>query len=84
LQSKDIKRLIQSGLTTAEIIVEGDGNHFQAIIVSDDFEDRSMVQRHQLVYKTLGEKMGGEIHALSMQTYTPAEWELKRDLSLIK
>ena len=56
--------------------VEGeDGTHFSAIIVSDEFAGKSMVQQHQVVYKTLGTKMGNEIHALSMQTFTPEQWE---------
>ena len=70
-----IKELIIAGLPDADVIVEGDdGTHFQARIISEQFVGKTMVQQHQLVYKTLGEKMGREIHALSMQTYTPEEW----------
>ena len=54
--------------------VRGDGHHFEAVIVSGDFAGRSKVQQHQLVYKALGSRMHAEIHALSMQTYTPEEW----------
>ena len=53
----------------------GDGQHFQALIVSAQFAGRSRVQRHQLVYKALGDRMREEIHALSMQTLTPDEWK---------
>ncbi len=71
-----IKKLIESGLPDADIIVEGDdGTHFQARIISAAFSGKSMVQQHQMVYKTLGEKMGTDIHALSIQTYTPEAWE---------
>jgi acid stress-induced BolA-like protein IbaG/YrbA len=71
-----IKELIESGLPGADILVEGeDGTHFQARIVSDSFAGKNMVQQHQMVYKTLGDKMGTDIHALSIQTYTPEEWE---------
>ena len=71
-----IKELIESGIPGADVLVEGDdGTHFQARIVSELFTDKSMVQQHQMVYKTLGEKMGTDIHALSFQTYTPEEWE---------
>lgn len=69
-----IKQLIESGLPGADIIVEGDdGTHFQARIVSELFAGKTMIQQHQMVYKTLGDKMGTDIHALSIQTYTPDE-----------
>jgi acid stress-induced BolA-like protein IbaG/YrbA len=57
--------------------VIGDGQHFQAVVVSGAFSGKSRVQRHQLVYKALGERMREEIHALSMQTLTPEEWNKK-------
>ena len=69
-----IKQLIESGLPGADIIVEGDdGTHFQARIVSELFAGKTMIQQHQMVYKTLGDKMGTDIHALSIKTYTPDE-----------
>ena len=52
----------------------GDGQHFQALVVSAAFAGKSRVQRHQLVYAALGERMREEIHALSMRTLTPEEW----------
>jgi len=55
--------------------VIGDGQHFQAVVVSNAFAGKSRVQRHQLVYKALGDRMREEIHALSMQTLTPEEWK---------
>lgn len=71
-----IKELIEVGLPGADVVVEGDdGTHFQARIISDLFDGMTMVQQHQMVYKTLGEKMGTDIHALSFQTFTPEEWE---------
>jgi acid stress-induced BolA-like protein IbaG/YrbA len=55
--------------------VEGDGRHWYATIVSDQFEGLRLIQRHQKVYATLGQKMQtDEVHALSMKTYTPSEW----------
>ena len=70
-----IKEMIESGLPGADVVVIGDdGTHFEARIVSDQFEGLSMVKQHQMVYKTLGEKMGTDIHALSFQTYTPEQW----------
>ena len=65
---------IEAGLACEHVEVIGDGQHFQALIVSTSFEGRNRVQRHQLVYRALGERMREEIHALSMQTLTPEEW----------
>ena len=69
-----VKAGIQAGLVCEHLEVAGDGQHFQALIVSREFEGRSRVQRHQLVYAALGERMREEIHALSMKTLTPQEW----------
>ena len=54
--------------------VEGDGQHFNAVIVSKAFEGKRPIQRHQLVYAALGDRMREEIHALSMKTLTPEEF----------
>lgn len=62
------------GVKTTQLIVNGDGRHFEAIIVSPEFEGKSLMQRHRLVYAALGERMREEIHALSMETLTPEEW----------
>jgi acid stress-induced BolA-like protein IbaG/YrbA len=69
----DIKRAIEAGLACDRLEVIGDGEHFQAVIVSAEFEGLTRVKRHQLVYAALGDRMREEIHALSMQTLTPAE-----------
>lgn len=71
---ESVKNGIAAGLACEHLEVIGDGQHFQAIIVSAAFEGRSRVQRHQLVYAALGERMREEIHALSMKTLTPQEW----------
>ena len=68
-----IKQSIESGLACEHVEVIGDGQHFQAVIVSADFAGKSRVQRHQLVYAALGDRMREEIHALSMRTLTPEE-----------
>ena len=70
---EDIKMWIEAGLSGSPVDVTGDGRHFDAVIVSAQFEGKSAVQRHQLVYSVLGEKMRADIHALSMRTVTPAE-----------
>jgi acid stress-induced BolA-like protein IbaG/YrbA len=65
---------IAAGLACEHVEVVGDGQHFQALVVSAQFAGKSRVQRHQLVYAALGERMREEIHALSMRTLTPEEW----------
>jgi acid stress-induced BolA-like protein IbaG/YrbA len=69
-----IKRAIESGMTCEHVEVVGDGQHFQAVIVSEAFAGLPKVRQHQLVYAALGDRMREEIHALSMQTLTPAQW----------
>jgi len=69
----DIKRAIEARLACDRLEVIGDGEHFQAVIVSAEFTGLTRVKRHQLVYAALGDRMREEIHALSMQTLTPAE-----------
>ena len=71
----DVRRYIAAGLECSVLEVEGDGRHFSALIVSPAFEGRTRVARHQLVYAALGERMREEVHALSMRTLTPAEYE---------
>ncbi len=71
---EDVKRYIANGLACEHLQVQGDGQHFEAVIVSSAFDGKSRVQRHQLVYAALGERMRAEVHALSMKTLTPAEW----------
>ena len=70
---EDIKMWIEAGLSGSQVDVTGDGRHFDAVIVSSEFEGKSAVQRHQLVYSVLGEKMRADLHALSMRTVTPSE-----------
>lgn len=69
-----IRDAIAQGLSCATIEVDGDGHHFQALIVSAAFEGASRIERHRLVYAALGDRMRQEIHALSMRTLTPGEF----------
>lgn len=71
---QDIERWIAAVLPCDLLQVKGDGQHFDAVIVSGEFRGKNMVQQHQLVYKALGERMREEIHALSMKTFTPEDW----------
>ena len=66
---------IKNGLECIHLEVEGDGQHFSAVIVSPAFAGKSRIQRHQLVYAALGDRMREEIHALSMKTLTPEEYQ---------
>ena len=71
---EQLKQWIESGFSdSANIAVEGDGHHFEAVIVADEFSGKSRIQRHQFVYAILGDKMKAEVHALSMKTLTPEE-----------
>ncbi|MDR0261377.1 MAG: BolA family transcriptional regulator [Comamonas sp.] len=75
MTAEDLQDIITAGLACEHIALEGDGRHWFATIVSPAFEGKRLIQRHQLVYATLGQKMHtDEVHALSMKTYTPAEW----------
>ncbi len=72
---ESIKHNIEHGMATVHLRVSGDGRHFEAVVVSEEFTGKSRVQRHQRVYQTLGDRMREEIHALSVKTFTPQEWE---------
>ena len=69
----EVRDYIAAGLSCEHVEVEGDGRHFFATIVSAEFEGLPRVRRHQRVYAALGDRMREQIHALSMQTLTPAE-----------
>lgn len=76
LSASQLEQYITAGLACDYIKVLGDdGTHFEAVIVSPAFEGKRMVQQHQLVYAALGDRMRAEIHALSMKTYTPSQWQ---------
>ena len=75
---ESVKAGIAAGVACEHLEVLGDGQHFQALVVSPAFAGKSRVQRHQLVYAALGDRMREEIHALSMQTLTPEEWQKSR------
>jgi acid stress-induced BolA-like protein IbaG/YrbA len=74
MDSATIKNLIEQGLPGARVDVEGaDGVHFEAVVIADAFAGKLPLARHRLVYATLGDLMGGAIHALALKTLTPAE-----------
>jgi len=78
MRPDEIETLIRSGLPEATVRVidqVGDGNHFQAVVVTDAFAGKSLVERHQIVYGSLNGAMADRIHALSIKAYTPDEWK---------
>lgn len=78
MTSDQLKELIAAGLSCEYLEINGDGRHWYAVVVSPEFEGKRLIQRHQLVYATLGVRLqSDEVHALSMKTFTPAEWALQ-------
>jgi len=75
MQCEDIQSKIEQGLPGAQVSVTGDGRHFEAVVVSDAFAGKGLLEQHRMVYATLGDKVGGDIHALSVRTYTNAAWQ---------
>jgi stress-induced morphogen len=74
MQSAEIEALIKAALPDAQVTIEdlaGDGDHYAATVVSESFRGKSRVQQHQLVYAALRGRMGGELHALALQTSAP-------------
>ena len=79
MHPEQIKQLILAGMVCEHLSLDGDGQHFEAIVVSAEFVGKNRVQRQQRVYQTLKEKLAtGELHALSFKTLTPEEWSAQR------
>ena len=75
MNAQQLQDIIAAGLDCTHLTVEGDGRHWSAVVVSEAFSGMRPIARHQRVYATLGQKMHtDEVHALSMKTFTPAEW----------
>lgn len=76
MNPNDIKQMIENGLTGSEAYVEGDGAHFQAIVICSSFTAKSRIQKQQMVYDTVrAQLLDGTLHALSVKAYTPEEWK---------
>jgi acid stress-induced BolA-like protein IbaG/YrbA len=81
MDPQEIKRLIELGLPGALVEVRdttGGGDHFEAVVVSPEFEGKGLVERHQAVYSTLGDAMRERVHAMSLKTLTPAQYSNRR------
>lgn len=75
MTAAELQQLIAAGLPSERVTVEGDGRHWSALVVSAEFEGKRLIQRHQRVYATLGNRMQtDEVHALSIRALTPAEF----------
>ncbi|MGK7934839.1 MAG: BolA family protein [Xenococcaceae cyanobacterium] len=76
ISPQEVETMIQSKLPEAKVQVAGDGQHFEAVIVSAQFEGKSRVKQHQIVYSALTEAMASDtIHAIALKTYTPQDWQ---------
>jgi acid stress-induced BolA-like protein IbaG/YrbA len=76
MRPEEIKRMIEAGIADCDARVEGDdGRHYTAVIISPLFVGRSMLEQHKMVYAALGNSMESAIHAFSMRTYTPEQWQ---------
>ena len=83
MEPEAIKDLIEAGLDNCQAQVTGDGSHFDATVVGEVFDGLSLVKKQQKVYATLGDKItSGEVHALTIKTYTPAEYEKAQKLQV--
>lgn len=79
MDAASIQALIENGLPGAQAEVSGDdGVHFEATVIADQFAGKLPLARHRLVYATLGDRMGGAIHALALKTLTPQEAAARR------
>ncbi|MGH7840588.1 MAG: BolA family protein [Candidatus Binataceae bacterium] len=81
MDAGEVKQMIESGLSGALVEVQdttGGGDHFEALVVSEQFEGRNLVERHQLVYGALGDAMRQRVHALTLKTLTPAQHQNRR------
>ena len=76
MEESQIKAFIESGLPGVEATIRGDGSHFEAIVIGECFDGKSMVEQQKMVYATLNEHItSGAIHAITIKAYTPAQWE---------
>ncbi len=78
MDPKEIKTMIENGMSNLVVNVDGDGTHFEALIVSTEFEGKSLIERHKVVYGVLGDAMKERINALSLKTFTPEQWESQK------
>ena len=82
MQCEEIETLISGGLECTSVkVLSDDGTHFEALVVSEEFQGQARIRRHQMIYGTLGALMGREIHAMSIQAMTPQEWAARGSIN---
>lgn len=80
METDVVEKLIRDGMPGAEVNVTGDGSHFEAIVVSDVFAGKNLLQKQRLVMATVRPQLeSGELHALSIKTFTPEQWAEQSD-----
>jgi len=78
MEPQNVQALIESGLPGAQVQVTGDGRHFEAVVVSEAFAGKSLLQKHRMVMATVNDRIASdELHALSIKAFTPEEWEAR-------
>jgi len=83
MDPEEVKKMIEAGLPGCEVTVKGDGSHFDAVVVGEVFAGQTPVKRQQLVYATVNDHItSGQLHALSIKTYTPDEWQTAKKLQI--
>ena len=83
MNPEDVQKMIEAGLPDCEVKVTGDGSHFEAVVIGEVFDGLSLVKKQQKVYATLGDKItSGELHALTIKTFTASEYEKAQKLQV--
>lgn len=81
MDASEIEQMIANGIPDARVEVRdytGGGDHFEALVVSESFEGKGLIERHQLVYKALGDAMRVQVHALTLKTLTPSQYQNRK------
>jgi len=75
MDPQEVKELIEGALEGSQVLIRGDGRHFEAVVVSDAFAGKSLLEQHRMVYAALGDHFATEaVHALSFRTFTREQW----------
>ena len=83
MQPEDVKAMIEAGMPGAQVTVSGDGSHFDATVISTEFEGKTRIKREQMLNAILFDKItSGEIHAFNPKPFTPDEWKTVSQLQV--
>ncbi|RDH85071.1 MAG: BolA family protein [endosymbiont of Escarpia spicata] len=79
MENEKVEALISAGMPGAKVTVTGDGRHFEALVISEDFVGKSLIQKHRMVMATVTEQItSDELHALSIKAFSPEDWAAKQ------